>query len=87
MKALVTGGQGFIGKHLYNMLEYKGYEAVTYDIADGQDILDQVELCAAVENVDAVFHLAALLGTEETLDYIERTVDVNLKGTLNVLAA
>jgi len=86
MRVLVTGGKGFIGKHLCRALELRGYEAQSYDIKDGQDILDRAKLDAAIKNVDAVFHLAGLLGTEETLGYIERTMDVNIKGTLNVLS-
>ena len=62
MRVLVTGGKGFIGKHLCEILQLKGYNVQSYDIKDGQDILDRAKLDAAIKNVDAVFHLAGLLG-------------------------
>jgi UDP-glucose 4-epimerase len=87
MKILVTGGNGFIGRHLAKAIEKRGYELALYDRKYGQDVLDPVAMDAAVKDVDAVFHLAGILGSEETLDYIEHTIDVNIKGTLNVLGA
>ena len=59
MKILVTGGKGAIGGRLMEKLSELGHEPVSYDLVDGQDIFDLAQLEAAVESVDAVYHLAA----------------------------
>jgi len=87
MQILVTGGDGFIGKHLSKAIEARGYELRLFDQKAGQNVMDPESVLKAVDETEVVFHLAAILGSEETLDYIERTIDVNIKGTLNVLEA
>ena len=36
MKILITGGAGFIGSHLADLLIYKGHEVIIYDLLDPQ---------------------------------------------------
>lgn len=55
MKVLVTGSDGFIGKHLTKMLQAEGYEVVGLDIKTGNDVV----FCALPSDVGRVFHLAA----------------------------
>lgn len=85
MRVLVTGGGGFIGSAVRRYLESTGDEMVSFD--HPSDVRHPSEVWAAVHDADAVIHLAALLGTEETLDSPKLSVDTNIIGTLNVLAA
>lgn len=97
MKILVTGGQGFIGGHVIDVLLVNGYKVVSFDrhvkkqISGVEhffgDVRDKKALDQAVYNSDAVIHLAGILGTAETLQHIEETVDININGTINVFEA
>lgn len=86
-KALVLGASGFIGGHLVDNLQKQGYQTATFDIDEGCDILDFTALDQKVESVNpqVIFDCSGILGTAETFDHIHQTVDVNIKGTLNVL--
>ncbi len=53
------------------------------------DVRDREGLRRALDGVDAVFHLAALVGVGQSMVEVERYVDVNLRGTgvlLDILA-
>src|SRR3989344_1976577 len=96
-KVLVTGGQGFIGQHVVQKLLDKGYQVVSFDrhvkkSVEGVenfvgDVRDAKSVDQAVYGVDAVIHLAGILGTAETLQHVAETVDANVMGTLNVFEA
>ncbi len=51
------------------------------------DVRDEAVVREAMENVDAVVHLAAITGAAKTHDIPEKTFDVNLSGTETVLSA
>ncbi len=102
MKALVTGGAGFIGSNVVKRLLEKNYEVVVYDnLSTGYkdnlngydvdfingDILDQDKLNSASVNADVVFHLAAAVGRQRSIDYPQQDSMINLIGTVNVLEA
>lgn len=100
MKALVTGGSGFIGSNVCKMLHEKGVEVRVFDnLSSGYkeniedldiqfihgDILDRDAISKACEGVDVVFHLAASVGRQRSLDYPQLDSEINLIGTVNVL--
>ena len=61
MKIAVTGGSGFIGTRLIEMLEKEGHECIIIDIVHEKpiDILDQEKLNNACAGCDVIYHLAA----------------------------
>jgi len=97
MKVLITGGSGFIGSHLSEELNKKGYGVDVLDtkevvgarcknFIDG-DIRDKKVVDQAMKNQDIVFHLAGLLGTHELVTNSIAATEVNVLGTLNILEA
>lgn len=81
MRIAVTGGRGFIGSVVTDMVEQYGHEPVVVDKADGRNIFRMYE----IGRVDHVIHLAGVLGTAELFDIPLTAVDVNIRGTVNVL--
>lgn len=96
MKVLVSGGQGFIGEHTCEYLRTQGHTPVVFDRHNKLtkpyefilgDIRDDVAVTEAVARVDAVIHLAGVLGTQETIRNPRPAFDVNINGGINVLEA
>lgn len=106
IKAIVTGGAGFIGSHLAEELVKRGYDvAVIDDLSTGRlENLDwakgekdfrfleasvtDIELFKKVsKGVDYIFHLAAIPSVHRSIESPLLSHEVNLTGTLNVLAA
>lgn len=98
MKALVTGGTGFIGSHIVDHLLTRGdrvralvrpssniHRLAQRDVYLVRgDLSDPATLDAAVEGVDSVYHCAGLVGKEHTAAAIMAT---NVVGTENLLEA
>ena len=66
MKILVTGANGFIGKHMTKALLRAGYDVLAYDLDKTED-----DLKAYIKEADFVVHLAGInrpLTTEEFYD-------------------
>jgi UDP-glucose 4-epimerase len=96
MRAVVTGGAGFIGSHLVDALVSRGDEVtVVDDLSTGKrehvpnaarlvvhDIREPLEVQA-----DVVFHLAAQADVGTSVEEPVRDAEVNVLGTLNVLEA
>lgn len=84
MKIALTGADGFTGLHFAARARDAGHEVfpLTCDLTDGAAVRNAV---AALGNVDAVVHLAAISFVGHSDD--RAFYDVNLFGTLNLLEA
>ena len=97
MKALVTGGAGFIGSHVVDKLRDKGIEVRVYDMimpTYRKDIeyyqgslLDLDVLRMALDGIDVVFHLGAIADVKDVYQEPHYSEAINVRGTINVLEA
>ena len=101
MNILITGGAGFIGSHLAKHLHRRSNVRVLDDLRTGcrhnlagldvefihGSILDRRILGDVMQNVDHVYHLAALVGVQESMENAQDCLKLNLTGFLNVLEA
>lgn len=87
MKALVTGGSGFIGSHLIDKLKMEGHEIFNYDIKKNLDIESLSKLKTSTRDFepDVIYHLAGVLGTSELMQSVYLSERINVLGTINVL--
>lgn len=98
-KVVVTGGAGFIGSHLANLLLDKGFDVHIVDnLLSGKteninpkakffkaDIRSEKEIAEIFKGAKYVFHLAAIPSVQYSIENPEETSDVNLIGTIKVL--
>jgi len=100
MKAIVTGGAGFIGSWVSDLLITKGHEVAVIDnLTTGNkenvnpkakfyeiDILGKkISEIFQIEKPDYVFHLAAQINVRESIRNPSQDATQNIVGTLNVL--
>ncbi len=96
MKALVTGGGGFLGLYIVEQLRAAGHDVrvlsrghypalTTLGVETLQgDLRDPSAVTNACRGIDAVFHVAAVPGVWGTWDTYH---GINTAGTLNVISA
>lgn len=96
MKVGVTGGAGFIGSWVCHELERRGHTPVIFDhlgrtqnerICMVGSVRDETAVMELAAHVDGIIHLAAVLGTQETIRNPRPAFETNMLGGLNVLEA
>jgi nucleoside-diphosphate-sugar epimerase len=94
-RSLVTGANGFVGRHLVAALAARGDQVTAVDLEPapapagvrsvGCDIRDKAQVMALVAGHDVVFHNASVVHTRST--NAETVWAVNLGGTENIIEA
>lgn len=99
MRILVTGGAGFIGSHIVEHFQGRAEVRVLDSLRSGfrhnlagfehefieASILDREAVRGAMQGVDYVFHLAAMISVPESMAKPIECDELNTKGTLIVL--
>lgn len=91
MKALVTGGAGFIGSRLIAKVRSQGGEAVGLDVRPSAycmegDVRKVEDVVAAMGKCDVVYHLAGPV-VETVRKNLYESLDLQMAGTLAVMEA
>ena len=96
-KILVFGSSGFLGNHLVESL-YKDNKVIQFDTNPPQreydgtsfikgSILDKTLVTNAMDDIDVVYHFAALTDLDTVNNDPAPAIEINIAGTSNVLDA
>jgi GDP-4-dehydro-6-deoxy-D-mannose reductase len=85
MRTLVTGADGFVGRHALARLQLADVETIAFtgDVRDADACLEQVR----ASRPGAILHLAAISSVADAWRDPDAVSDVNVGGTRNLLAA
>ena len=99
MRVLITGGAGFIGRHITEYFQNRAEVRVLDNLRSGLksnlsglkcqlfvgSILDRDLVREAMKGVDFVFHLAAMVSVQESVEKPNECTEINAGGTAIVL--
>jgi GDP-4-dehydro-6-deoxy-D-mannose reductase len=87
MRALITGGKGFVGQWLAAHLKDRGDDVAVIDLET--DVADGAAVRRVMADVapEAVYHLAAMTHVGESWENPSQVLRVNVLGTAEILAA
>jgi len=97
-KIMVTGSSGFIGSHVVDALDEKGYKVVLFDSVSSKykkknhqefigDILNINDIKDAMEGCTSVYHFAGQADIGFSSKNPTKTIQSNIIGTQNILEA
>ena len=94
MRGVVTGGSGFLGSHVADVLAERGHDVTVVDVSPTQrhrwvaaDLLDRDALVAAFRGADFVCHLAAVGDVYLAAEKPWLAAQANVVGSANVCEA
>lgn len=96
MKVLVTGGSGFIGSHIVDVLVENGHSVTNIDIKPPHredvkylngSILDRKLIDSAINSVDVVYHIGGFSNINFVKEHPVETIELNTLSTTYILDA
>jgi nucleoside-diphosphate-sugar epimerase len=91
LRVLVTGSQGFVGRHVMTYLSGHGFEPIGTDVSAGADVVGSIVDTSFVNDklsrldFEAIVHLAGIADIKKTIEDPLSCYQVNCFGTLNAL--